>query len=170
MNICENEILLEIGFGNGKFISEIVERQNNIKYLGIDISDVMVADAKKINHELINQGKVQLVEANSVNIPFENESIDKVCLINTFYFLEDPLTDLKEIYRVLKPTGKIFISIRSKDKLQQDSFSKYYFKLYENSEIEELIEKGGFKNIDTQAKLEPGKEKFLDMVCIIAEK
>jgi ubiquinone/menaquinone biosynthesis C-methylase UbiE len=170
MELKSNETILEIGFGNGKFIKEIFDDSIDIHYKGIDISDVMVEEAVKLNKDLINREKVELKIGDSKDIPYSKDSFDKVCLINTIYFWETPTQDLKEIYRVLRNDGNIYISIRSKEKLKNDSFTKFYFKLYEYSEIREMLLKAGFRDIKCEQKLEPGKEEFLDVFCIIAKK
>ena len=170
MDIKSNENILEIGTGNGKFIREIYEYNENIHYMGIDLSNAMIEEARKQNKDLIDQGKVDFLLGNSKELPLESDYANKVCLINTIYFWEDPLQDLKEIYRVLKNDGKIYISIRSKDKLENERFTRFYFRLYKYDEIKEYLKQAGFKNIRLEHKPEPGKEDHLDAVCIIAEK
>ena len=63
LSLKENEHVLEIGFGTGKLISEMAKRVNKGLIEGIDLSDVMVATAKKKNKKYIAEGKVILRKA-----------------------------------------------------------------------------------------------------------
>lgn len=170
LGIKENDTILEIGFGNGKFIKEIFDNGINANYKGVDISDVMVEEATIYNQYLIDQGKVELIHCYSKEMPYNDCSIDKVCLVNTIYFWEDPIQDLTEIHRVLKENGEIYISIRSKDCLLKNKFTRYYFKLYEYLEIKKLLIQSGFKGIRYKQVLEPESKDLLDVLCIIAIK
>ncbi|SIT11872.1 Methyltransferase domain-containing protein [Zobellia uliginosa] len=48
LKIKDNESVLEIGFGNGKFIKDILNYGSRISFTGIDISNTMITEAKKI--------------------------------------------------------------------------------------------------------------------------
>jgi ubiquinone/menaquinone biosynthesis C-methylase UbiE len=60
LSLKENDHVLEIGFGTGKLISEMAKRVNKGLIEGIDLSDAMVAIAKKKNKKYIAEGKVIL--------------------------------------------------------------------------------------------------------------
>jgi SAM-dependent methyltransferase len=45
-------------------------------------------------------------------LPFADGSFDKVCSVNTLYFWPDPARDLGEVYRVLAPEGRCYITFR----------------------------------------------------------
>ncbi|NQY08110.1 MAG: hypothetical protein HRT71_01165 [Flavobacteriales bacterium] len=45
MNVSENDQILEIEFGNGKLIPEILNKATNVSYTDIDLSDDMVREA-----------------------------------------------------------------------------------------------------------------------------
>jgi len=38
MNLSDNQTILEIGFGNGKFFEKIFSRANNLQVTGLDFS------------------------------------------------------------------------------------------------------------------------------------
>jgi cyclopropane fatty-acyl-phospholipid synthase-like methyltransferase len=54
----ENDPVLEIGFGTARLICEMAKRVNTGLIEGIDLSDTMVAIAKKKNKKYIAEGKV----------------------------------------------------------------------------------------------------------------
>ena len=114
MNITNNNVVLEIGFGNGKFFDKLFAKATGLLISGIDFSKDMVAIASRHNQSEIKQGKLDLQLGSSDNLPFSDNSFDKVFCINVIYFWDDPQKHLNEIYRVLKPEGIFFAAIRTK--------------------------------------------------------
>ena len=56
--IKNDEYVLEIGPGNGSHIAGILDIRENFKYFGVDISETMIREAKKINQKLIEKGDI----------------------------------------------------------------------------------------------------------------
>jgi ubiquinone/menaquinone biosynthesis C-methylase UbiE len=158
--------ILEIGFGNGKYIKEIARVTQNGFVAGVDFSETMVSQARTRNKVLIDQGIVDIKLGEVNNIPFGNNAFDKVFTVNTIYFWPNPETDLKEICRVLKPDGMLIISFRSKEKMAKLGFTKNGFRLFESKEVVRLVLNAGFKEVS----LESSEDKHLDVNCIIAIK
>jgi len=170
MNIKNNDRILEVGFGNGKFIQNILEKAENVTYKGIELSEIMIEEAIIRNQPLINSGIVDLKLANVYNIPFEKETFDKVVTINTIYFFENIDAAIKEISRVLIKNGSLCITIRTKEKFQNVSFSQYLTNLFDYSELESILLSNGFENIKKEYCIEPNSENKLDVLCILANK
>lgn len=92
--------LLEIGVGNGAHF----KYYSTHKIIGIDTSSSMVIQARKRIKD-----NIQVLQMNGENLSFRNGVFDYVILSHVLAVVEDPENLLKEIYRVLKPGGKIFI-------------------------------------------------------------
>jgi ubiquinone/menaquinone biosynthesis C-methylase UbiE len=168
MNVSLDDELLEIGFGNGKFIPELFENDRKFKYTGIEISKVMLEEAQK-NIPANIKDNVNLLKASIDNIEFEDSSFDKICAINAMYFWNKPIDYLKEIKRVLKPGGELFICIRSKEVMERQEFAKYYFRLYSYGEINKMLVDLGFSNIKLDNQIEPDNP-LLDVLLISCSK
>ena len=92
--------LLEIGVGNGKHL----QLYKTHKITGIDTSSGMLKLARKRQREGID-----LLHMNGECLFFHDQSFDYVILSHVISVVGDPEKLLEEIYRVLKPGGKIFI-------------------------------------------------------------
>lgn len=158
LQINDTENVLEIGFGNGKFIENILSSGNQISYTGIDISETMITEAKEINHNLIENAWVDLILADIEHMPFWNETFNKICTINTIYFWKNPSLALKEVYRVLTRNGVFVISFRPYIEGQTLNFTEYGFKEYKTEDIESLVQQSNFKIIEKIEKIEPSIE------------
>lgn len=176
MQLKDNESVLEIGFGNGKFFDKLFSSANNLVISGLDFSPEMVKEATANNPSATNSGKLDLRFGSSDNIPFPDNSFDKVFCVNVIYFWEQPADHLKEIYRVLKPGGKFYTSIRTKETMAQIPFTNYGFNMYELEEWINILKTNHlhFKHAP-KTENEPGA--FLDKqfhkvesLCIVAEK
>jgi len=94
--------LLDIGVGNGAHFKYYTTH----KITGIDTSGNMVIHAQKRIKEKDN---IQVLQMNGEDLSFRNEYFDYVILSHVLAVVENPEKLLKEVYRVLKPDGKIFI-------------------------------------------------------------
>lgn len=101
--------ILDIATGTGDLAIMAVERLNPKEVIGLDLSAKMLA----IGQEKINKKKLQnfitLTQGDSENLPFEDNTFDAITVgfgVRNFEHLEK---GLKEIFRVLKPEGKLAI-------------------------------------------------------------
>src|SRR5688500_4189989 len=100
VNKYPNGRLLEIGVGNGAHF----KYYSTHEVTGIDTSHGMLAKARK--HLKSN---IQLCKMNGETLLFPNDVFDYVVLSHVIAVVEDPEKLLEEVYRVLKPNGRVFI-------------------------------------------------------------
>lgn len=155
LELKDNEHLLEIGMGNGKFIPHTLSLAENLSYTGLDFSKTMVTSAINYNKEIIENGSVSILEGSIEKIPFPEASFDKVCTINTLYFWPNPLENSKELLRVLKPEGKLIVAIRPKEIMDAMEITKYGFTKYMGEDAQKLLIEAGFKNVTFEILEEP---------------
>jgi ubiquinone/menaquinone biosynthesis C-methylase UbiE len=176
MQLKDNESILEIGFGNGKFFNKIFSVANNLAISGLDFSPEMVREAAANNPSTTNSGKLDLRFGSSDKIPFPDNSFDKVFCINVIYFWEQPADHLKEIYRVLKPGGRFYTSIRTKETMTQMPFTNYGFNMYEQEEWMDTLKTNHLHFIQAQRTENEPDAVFdnqchkVESLCIVAEK
>ncbi len=101
----ENLTVLDLATGTGDQILAILKKHPfPQRVVGIDLAQEMLEQAKQKLPP-----NVELLCADALNLPFTDESFDA----STFSFgirnVENPLTSLQEIYRVLKPKGRCLI-------------------------------------------------------------
>ena len=118
LGIEHKDEVLEIGFGTGKILKEIV-RQSDYRGIlfGIDISDGMINEAeKRLNSK--EEKRIELICGDAAVLPFDNEKFDKIFISFTLELFDTPEipTVLRECIRVLKRNGKICVISISKRK------------------------------------------------------
>lgn len=175
LDLRAGDNILEIGMGNGFFVKNILSLDDSIKYTGCDFSEIMVDEARKCNENYILNGQAKFIHADANELPFNNESFDKVFSINTIYFWEDPEIVLAGIWRVLKAKGKLTISIRPRSIMEHYPFVQYGFKTFSKDDLKELLSENNFKVVNIVEKDEPeveinGKPTKTATLLITAEK
>ncbi|KAA2239494.1 class I SAM-dependent methyltransferase [Chitinophaga agrisoli] len=145
----DQDTVLEIGPGNGGYAPYVLSRAAGIHYYGIDISATVIELAKENLAAEIAAGTASFILGNGVELPYTDNFFDKVFTVNTLYFWEDPLQQLAEIYRVLKPGGILIPGIRSPHYMKTLPFTQYGFRMYDATQAAALLEKAGFSIADT---------------------
>ncbi|WP_228448139.1 MULTISPECIES: class I SAM-dependent methyltransferase [unclassified Chryseobacterium] len=130
--IEDDENILEIGHGNADHLKSILNLAKGLKYTGIDISETMHLESKRLNQKFQDQADFILYEGKK--LPFADKTFDKIFTVNTVYFWEDPVGFLNEIYRVLKDEGSFVLTFGQRDFMEKLPFTAYNFKLYNNDE------------------------------------
>ncbi len=125
----EIQHILEIGCGVGRWIANLAQRYPTASCWGIDYSYQMLKQARafwvlgeEITIDLASRGlpydlkvqgeqlgNLQFGLAKAANLPFEENSQDLV--LNSFLLdrLDNPTKALVEMYRILKPNGKLIV-------------------------------------------------------------
>ena len=118
-DLVNNPKILYVGIGGGMELLQFAyfSRQKN-GVIGVDVVDEMItacnenfAEAEKLN-PWFRSDFVQVKKGDALNLPVEDNSIDVAaqnCLFNIFK-QEELKKALKEMYRVLKPRGRLVMS------------------------------------------------------------
>jgi ubiquinone/menaquinone biosynthesis C-methylase UbiE len=110
--LAEGDKVLEIAPGPGYLAIELAKRRK-ISIIGLDISETFVAIAKR-NAQSAGVD-VDFQHGNASAMPFENEKFDFLMCTSSFKNFSEPIEAMNEMYRVLKPGGKAWISDLRRD-------------------------------------------------------
>lgn len=148
--------ILDIGCGSGRnFI-----KRKDLKFYGIDFSKEMLKFAEQYAKE--KNIAVELKKARAIKIPYKNNFFDAGIFIATLNCIKGKnqrKKALKELYRVLKPNAKAFITVWSRNNqriknkpkealipwtVDNKKYYRYYY-IYEKEELKKLLEEISFK-------------------------
>ena len=151
---------IEIGVGTGRFSTPF-----GIK-VGVEPAKAMAEIARKRG--------IHVYEAKAESLPFNDNSFDFALMVTTLCFLEDPFQALKEMKRILKPTGKIVIGMLDEDspsgKLREEKrkVSKFYrdVKFYSVNQVLDWLKKLEFDNLQTVQTIFKNPEEIQSLEII----
>lgn len=112
LTVQPDDHVLEIGFGSGTTIRMIADRATRGFVAGVDVSEAMMAQARRRNRDDVRAGRVDLRHGSVSALPFEADRFDKVCAVNTIQFWPVLADDLAEVRRVMKGGGALVIAMR----------------------------------------------------------
>lgn len=141
----ENLKVLDLGCGNGKNMKYFAEKGANV--VGIDISSTAISYTEGLG----------IVGDIGKPLPFENESFDTILDVTSSNALNEKEREIyiKEIYRVLKPGGYVFVRALCKD---GDENAKNLIKISPGKEKDTYY----MKELDLYERVFT-KEDFLDL-------
>jgi len=150
LDLKENVHFLDIGCGTGWAIGQAAQVVNEQgEFYGVDLSPKMIEKAKE---NFRGHNNFHFIEANSESIPLNDNFFDVIICSNSFHHYLHPDKAMKEIRRLLKPGGKIFILDPTADTLFIKFIDKI-IKLVESAHVKMYSTKE-FKQLMTTAELQ----------------
>ena len=155
LDLDESDRLLDVGCGPGVAVCEaapLVARAT-----GLDLSPAMVARARSRANGIPN---VEIVEGDSGQLPFADGAFTAVLSTTSFHHYPEPDRALREMRRVLAPSGRIALGDLSSDRLAMrgvDALCRRYEKghvhFYETHELVALLNSAGFRDLTARSLL-----------------
>ena len=148
----EYKKLLDIGCGTG-YLIELLKKQKEAEYYGLDISPEMIKVAKSKFDESVN-----LTIGSADDLPYYYQEFDVVCCVQSFHHYPYPEKAMQEAYRVLKPGGLYILSDTGCSGIAKyfDNFVFRHFMksgdyaAYSRRDIEKLMVDAGFTIVSSE--------------------
>lgn len=175
LDISKDDAILDIGCGGGVNVERFLKMTQN-KVTGLDYSEVSVERSAALNKTAVEEGRCEIIQGSVSKMPFDDDAFDIATAFETVYFWPDFVNDLKEVLRVLKEGGIIFIANealpKENDDRQNHIIELLDMNIYSADELETSLQKAGFRDIVSYFK--ESKDSFTgddaDWICTIAKK
>ncbi len=103
-DLGESQVVLDIGCGPGAAVRAAAPFVS--RAVGTDRSTAMVEIAKRRSRDVAN---VEFAVGGAEQLPFPDETFDRVWTIHSFHHWEDKTRGMGEALRVLRPGGRLLI-------------------------------------------------------------
>jgi SAM-dependent methyltransferase len=150
LGLSPGSYVLEIGFGNGRMVPEVVGQAENIRYAGLDISSTMVAEAERFNAALVAADRASFYPGSAEHMPFPDNSFDCVFSIGVAHFWSAPSLALSEIRRVLRPGGRSMMGCLHPRAAPPYARTENGFHLRDAAEWDALHRAAGFVDVQVE--------------------
>lgn len=158
LHLTPSDRLIEVGCGGGAFLHQALE--SGCSAVGIDHSPEMVRLARAENASAVTQGRLTVFEGDVEKLPAESDTFSVCVCANAFFFFPDPVAALKEMYRALRPGGRLAI-VTDTPKARGTPAAPEPFasqsRLYEPDELAKLARTAGFSHVEVE---EPDLEHY----------
>ncbi|MDX6711568.1 MAG: hypothetical protein QOH96_2584 [Blastocatellia bacterium] len=159
LRIKEGDRVLEIGFGGGDLLEQILSDGRCEFVAGVDRSIDMVRVVEK-RLRRIDKGKFEVRVGDIEDIPYEDGSFTKLCSVNTLYFWRRPRVAMAECRRVLQHRGRMVLCFNSKENLIGWPIHKHGFRLYELEEVQNMFTDAGFDSVEVVSDSDQVQVRF----------
>ncbi|WP_420977030.1 class I SAM-dependent methyltransferase [Bacillus vallismortis] len=143
LGVTRGDSILEVGFGPGYCMQQMLKREKDIRLDGIDVSETMM----KLAARSVKSKGVRLMQGNIETFPFPDSFYDKVISVNNYTIWNDQTKGVKQIYRALKPGGKAAITMQPREADASPEKTKSFGK-----QMIADFKAAGFEDIDIQFK------------------
>ncbi|MBD2040868.1 class I SAM-dependent methyltransferase [Microcoleus sp. FACHB-672] len=158
-------LILDAGTGTARIPILISQMRPQWQIIGIDLSKNMLQVGSKNVEKAGLQSQIQLELVDAKKLPYPDHHFDMVISNSIVHHLPDPLPFFREIKRLLKPAGAIFIRdlFRPADEKIMDMLVNSYAadcnahqkKLFRDSlnaaftleEVNQIVKDAGFKDV-----------------------
>lgn len=112
-NIRPDALVLDIGCGTGELARRLARRGCYV--VGLDLCEPMLHQVRpKLNGQ---SGRVHLSVGDSEHLPFASRMFDAVTCANSFHHYPDQRAVVREMFRVLRPGGRLLVVDGFRDNL-----------------------------------------------------
>lgn len=141
--------LVDLGAGDG-YLSRAVSSHVG-KVIAVDISGAMLDElTKKAAKEGLKN--IKTINSDGCDMPLADNSVDIVCANMFLHHIEEPVTAACEMYRVLKPGGKVFlVDLREHDNREFKERMHDVWQGFSQEEVCGWFKKCGFKSVQFDA-------------------
>jgi SAM-dependent methyltransferase len=147
LDLRPDDDLLEVGCGSARLLAE---QASQVRYIaGLDASGIQVGKARRNLADRIAEGTAEVVLGDAMELPWEDGRFSVVASLNCLKFVPDPPKALREMHRVLRPGGRLVLTIdKQSDKWgrsgQVDAMGQWQWSV---DDCRRMVEEAGFADV-----------------------
>lgn len=153
----KGNVILDLGTGTGYVAFGIARKYITSKVVGIDV----VTDTLARNKKIVNERKIlnlEFISYDGIKFPFPSNSMDYIVTRYAVHHFPNIVGSFNEMYRVLKPKGKLVIADPTPNDNDAGGFvDKFmrmkpdgHIKFYSLNEYKDMLQNIGFHFISNQ--------------------
>jgi ubiquinone/menaquinone biosynthesis C-methylase UbiE len=148
LELSPEDALLEVACGNGYFLSRYASHVHSVA--GLDVSELAVKLATKKNKDRVKAGTAEFLCGEASQLPWGDSRFSAATCMGAFPWLSKPSDALKEIYRVLRSTGRVVISIEwhTEDGVDREKeIQRFGHQTWSEADVRNMFGAAGFSDI-----------------------
>jgi ubiquinone/menaquinone biosynthesis C-methylase UbiE len=150
LQLKPDDYFLEVACGGGVLLEMALRMVKQAA--AIDHSVDMVDLAGEANARAVADGRVEIVQGDAESLPWHADTFTCVASANAFFFYEHPAQILREIYRVLRPGGRVVIMTLGKATLAKVISGLWPLRVYADAEMDAILRQTGFDTVEVKTQ------------------
>jgi ubiquinone/menaquinone biosynthesis C-methylase UbiE len=119
LDLQPDDELVDVGCGSATLFTA---QATHVRYVaGLDASALQLELARRRLAGRIAAGTAEIVEGDATRLPWDDGRFSVATSINVLKFVPDPLSALREIHRVLRPGGRLAVTLGEAGEAPADS-------------------------------------------------
>ena len=155
IQVNENDDVLDIGCGGGVNIEKFLKRCPAGRVDGLDHSELSVEYSINKNQKAVDEGRCQVIQADVMDMPIDDETYDVISAFETVYFWPDLNVAFMEVRRILKSDGQFMIALETDGTRPEDKQHLRVvegMRVYTKEQLEEYLFNAGFREVTSYKK------------------
>lgn len=152
MPLSPGDRILDVACGTGALLRVVAASDIRVTLAGVDATPEMLEVANSRIGSLAD-----LRHGRAESLPFKDEAFDTVVTTNALHFFRPPENALREMWRVIKPGGRVvvtdwcddFVACRICDRALR-VFSPAHHRIYDTRGCRKLLQDAGFVSINIE--------------------
>lgn len=147
LDLQPDDDLLDVGCGSARLLAEQASHVRHIA--GLDASEIQVGMARRRLADRIAAGTAEIVLGDAMALPWEDGRFSVVGSLNCLKFVPDPQKALREMHRVLRPGGRVVLTLDPAVKASDRSGKVSAFGEWQWSadDARRMMEEAGFADV-----------------------
>jgi SAM-dependent methyltransferase len=170
LEVAPGDRVLEVGFGPGVALAELLARASQFFVAAVDVSASMVRQARSRHADAIAAGRLGVRQGDAASLPYEDATFDKACGAHVLYFWPDPVQAVRELRRVLRPGGILALGYQEREHMPPRAVTELTqagARLVGPGDVEQIVRTAGFEDVHLETRQTPsGPGGF----CVVAVK
>jgi SAM-dependent methyltransferase len=146
LQLQADDELLDVACGSGAFLAQHAKQVRRVA--GIDLSDIQVDLAHRHLADRIAAGTADIVKGDASSLPWSDGSFSVATCMASFEVFPDPDQVLAEVFRVLRPGGRIAMNIGERVAPETQTHQVWgALWVWSEDDVRRLLAKAGFTDV-----------------------
>lgn len=138
--------VLDVACGSGAFLARHAADAH--KVAGIDLSDVQIDLARRALGSRIAAGTAEIVKGDAGSLPWPDATFTAVSCVSSFETFPDPEKVLAEMFRVLRPGGRVVLNIGQRVPPDTQTHRAWdVMWVWSEDDVRRMVEQAGFADV-----------------------
>ena len=152
-------IIADIGCGTLSFTSGVYAKKRPENLFLCDWSyDMLKVGKERLEPEIEAAEAITFLRADALDMPFNDRSIHSLFCFGFIHILEKPYLLAKELYRILHPDGKLYLTSLCNDRKLSSGYLNFLYKKgivakpMHSTDVVKIIKTNGFRLLECRVK------------------